>query len=112
MSSRLLPQLELGPRVGGLKVLFQRSGIVTRVITMLSAMSAAWSTSGVLRDVFLGSYVFFVAAAAVAVAVWMLVDYAVILPSEQTFRMGQAHREERSPLKQDHERILRELRDE
>lgn len=109
MSSRLLPQFELGPRIGGLKVLFQRSGIVTRVITMLSAMSAAWSTSTTLREVFFESYLLFVAAAAVAVAGWMLVDYAVILPSEQTFRMGQAHRAERSPLKQDHDEILRRL---
>lgn len=104
-----LPQVELGPHLGGAKTLFMRSGIVTRMITMLSAMSAAWSTSGALRGLFLDSYALFVGAALVAMGLWMVVDYMLILPSEQAFRQGQAHREERSPLKRDHDEMKRQL---
>jgi predicted membrane-bound spermidine synthase len=104
-----LPQVELGPHLGGAKTLFMRSGIVTRLITMFSAMSAAWSTSHTLRSLFLGSFVLFVAAALVAMCTWMVIDYTLILPSEQAFRQGQAHREERSPLKRDHDEMKRQL---
>jgi hypothetical protein len=104
-----IPQVEWGPTLGGAKALFQRSGIVARLITMVSAMSAAWSTSAALRDVFFGSYILFLGAAFAALAAWMVVDYTLIIPSEQTFRQGQAHREERSPLKRDHEDIKRRL---
>jgi len=106
-----LPQLELGPHLGGAKSLFQRSGIVARMITMASAMSAAWSTTPVLRDAFLGSFVLFGLAAVGALGAWMVVDYVFILPSEQTFRQGQAHRSDRSPVKRDTEEILAELRE-
>jgi len=100
-----LPQLELGPAIGGAKSLFQRSGIVMRPITMLSAMSAWWATSQGLRSVFGGSYALFLATAAGLILGWMLVDYILIYPSEQTFRQNQAHTEERSPLKRDHEEL-------
>jgi hypothetical protein len=33
----------------------------------------------------------------------------LIIPSEQSFRQGQAHRTERSPLKRDHEEIQEQL---
>jgi hypothetical protein len=101
--------VELGPHLGGAKSLFQRSGIVARMITMASAMSAAWSTTPLLRDVFLESFLLFGLAAVGALGAWMVVDYTVILPSEQTFRQGQAHRSERSPVKRDTEQILAEL---
>lgn len=104
-----LPQVELGPHLGGAKLLFMRSGIVTRMITMLSAMSAAWSTSHTLRSLFGGSYLIFVGAALMAMAAWMVFDYTLILPSEQSFRQGQAHREERSPLKRDHDEMIEQL---
>jgi len=104
-----IPQLELGPYIGGAKLLFQRSGIVTRLITMISAMSAFWSTNATLRELFGGQYAVFIGAALAAMAAWMIVDYTVILPSEQNFRQGEAHTEERSPLKRDHEDIKRRL---
>ena len=107
-----IPQIELGPHLGGLKTLFQRSGIISRMITMLSAMSAAWSTSATIRQLFGGEFVLFVGAAVAALGGWMVVDYALILPSEQSFRQGQAHRSERSPVKRDTERILDEIGDE
>lgn len=103
-----LPQLELGPHLGGAKLLFMRSGIITRMITMFSAMGAFWSTSKTIRSVF-GSFLLFVLAAIVAMGVWMVIDYTLIYPSEQNFRQNQAHREERSPLKRDHEDILSQL---
>lgn len=105
-----IPQVELGPHLGGLKTLYQRSGIIARMITMLSAMSAAWSTSATIRSLFVGEFALFVSAAALALVAWMVVDYTVILPSEQSFRQGQAHRSERSPVKRDTERILSQMR--
>lgn len=104
-----LPQFELGPHLGGFKVLYQRSGIIARMITMTSAMTAAWSTNQTLRDVFLGSFLVFMAAAGAVLCLWMVFDYVALMPSEQNFRQGQAHRSERSPLKRDTERILDEL---
>jgi murein tripeptide amidase MpaA len=104
-----IPQLELGPYVGGAKLLFQRSGIVTRLITMISAMSAFWSTNATLRGLFNGQYAVFIGAALAVMGVWMVFDYTVILPSEQNFRQGEAHTEERSPLKRDHEELKRRL---
>jgi hypothetical protein len=81
------------------------------MITMASAMSAAWSTTPVLRDAFLGSSILFGLAAIAALGGWMVLDYTLILPSEQTFRQGQAHRSERSPVKRDTEEIQREIRE-
>jgi hypothetical protein len=104
-----IPQLELGPYIGGAKLLFQRSGIVTRLITMISAMSAFWSTNATLRELFGGQYAMFIGAALALMGVWMVLDYTVILPSEQNFRQGEAHTEERSPLKRDHEELKRRL---
>lgn len=109
MSEGVLPQLSSGViRLGGAKVLFQRSGMVTQLITMLSAMSAAWSTTPALRDVF-GSFLVFVGVAVAALVVWMVFDYSVLLPSEQSFNQGQSQRSERSPLKRDTEEILRRM---
>jgi len=104
-----IPQLEFGPYLGGAKLLFQRSGIVTRLITMISAMSAFWSTNGTLRGLFAGRYAVFIGGALLAMAAWMVLDYTVILPSEQNFRQNEAHTTERSPLKRDHEDLKRRL---
>jgi len=104
-----VPQVELGPHLGGAKTLFQRSGIIARMITMVSAMSAAWSTSTTLRELFFGSYALFLGSAIAALCAWMVFDYVLIIPSEQSFRQGQAHRTERSPLKRDHEEIQEQL---
>lgn len=104
-----LPQLELGPHLGGLKVLYQRSGIIARMITMVSAMTAAWSTNAALRNIFFNSFLAFLAAAVLVLLVWMVVDYMFLIPSEQSFRQGQAHRTERSPLKRDTEEIIDRL---
>lgn len=101
---QVIPQLELGPRLGGLKVLFQRSNMITGLITMFSAMSAAWSTTPVLREVF-GSFAVFALTAGAVLAAWMTLDYTVLLPSEQSFNQGQSQRPERSPLKRDTEEI-------
>ena len=104
----VVPQLELGPRLGGLKVLYQRTGTVAGVITMLSAMTAAYSTTPVLQE-FFGSFPVFVMAAVATLVVYMAVDFMAILPSEQRFLGVQAQRTERSPLKRDTEQILRRL---
>jgi len=106
--SAILPQFELGPRLGGAKVLYQRSGIIARMITMLSAMSAAWSTTPALRQA-LGSFAAFVGLAVIALLAWMAFDYVVLLPSEQSFNQGQSQRAERSPLKRDTEEIVERL---
>jgi hypothetical protein len=105
----MVPQLELSGHVGGAKQMFQRSGIVARMITMVSAMSAAWATSSTLRGLFFDSYPLFLAAAFGALAAWMVVDYVLILPSEQRFSQEQSQRKERSPLKRDHEELKRSL---
>jgi len=104
----IIPQIELGPRLGGVKVLYQRASVVSGVITMVSAMTAAWSTTPILRDTF-GSFPAFLAVAGVVLAVYMGFDFMVLLPSEQRFLGTQAQRTERSPLKRDTERILRRL---
>lgn len=106
-----LPQLELGPHLGGFKVLYQRSGVIARMITMSSAMSAAWSTNAGLRDLFLNDWRLFALAAVATLVAWMVFDYMFLIPSEQSFRQGQAHRSERSPLKRDTEEIIGRLND-
>lgn len=106
---RILPQWELGPRLGGLKVLLQRGGFLMQMITMGSAMISAWATSRTLRSVFLDSVALYFASTALLIAVWLVVYYSVILPSEQTFNQTQSQRPERSPLKRDTEQILDRL---
>lgn len=76
---------------------------------MTSAMAAAWSTNAVIRDAFRNSFALFMLAAVAVLGLWMVVDYALILPSEQSFQQGQSQRPERSPLKNDTEEILRLL---
>lgn len=104
-----IPQLELGPHLGGLKTLYQRSGIVARLITMVSAMTAAWSTNPALQNIFYNSFALFLLAAVVILLGWMVFDYMFVIPSEQSFRQGQSQRSERSPLKNDTEEILDRL---
>ena len=104
----IFPQVELGPRLGGFKVLYQRTGAVARVITMVSAMVAAYSTTPWLQDVF-GSFALFLATTITVLLIYMAIDFIVILPSEQRFLGVQAQRTERSPLKRDTEAILRLL---
>lgn len=104
----IIPQVELGPRLGGFKVLYQRTGTVAGIITMVSAMTAAYSTTPLLQSVF-GSFPAFVLCAAGTLFVYMGVDFMFILPSEQRFRGVQAQRTERSPLKRDTEQIIRRL---
>lgn len=105
----LLKQHELGPRLGGLKVLFQRSGIVMHAITMVSAMGSFWATSPALRAIFRGYVGIYYGAAAFGIFVWILFYYKWVLPSEQTFNQVQSQRPERSPLKRDTEAILEYL---
>lgn len=106
-----VPQLELGPRLGGLKILYQRTTAVAGLVTMVSSMVAAYSTAPMLRQ-FFGSFIFFVSTVFFILLVYMLFDYMVILPSEQRFLGTQAQRTERSPLKRDTEKILELLTDE
>lgn len=105
----VLPQFEIGPRLGGMKMLYQRSGVVMRTITMISAMTSAWATSETVRNAFGESPVAFFGIAFVIGVVWMGIDYTVIIPSEQSFNQGQSQRSERSPLKQDTEDISTQL---
>lgn len=107
----LLPQMELGPRLGGAKVLFQRSGIVMRSVTMMSAMVSAWSTTPLVRDLFFNDFKIFTGVVVLSLCAWMAFDYTVLLPSQQTFNQGQAHRAERSPLKRDTETIINQLQE-
>jgi hypothetical protein len=105
----VLPQIELGPRVGGLKVLYQRAGsLVFQPVTMVSAMGAAWSTTPALQAVF-GSFLVFVLAVAVFGLAVMGGYYMIVLPAEQRFNQVQSQRSERSPLKRDTEAILDEI---
>lgn len=105
-----LPQFELGPHLGGLKVLYQRAGsLVFQPITMVSAMTGAWATSQMVRDLFLGSLVLYFGSVAVLGAVVMTSYYMFILPSEQSFNQVQSQRPERSPLKRDTEQIRAEI---
>lgn len=102
-----LPQVELGPRIGGLKVLYQRAGsLVFQPITMVGAMQAAWSTTPALQALF-GGYLWAYYGSVVLLGFAVMgLYYMAILPSEQTFNQVQAHRSERSPLKRDTEEIL------
>lgn len=111
-----IPQLEpdgrLGvwlTRLGGAKMLVQRSGVVANKITMVSALTAAWATNPSIQDVFLGSFALYIGSAFLAIAVYGLVDHACILPGEQGYTQEQAHQASRSPLKRDTERILDQL---
>lgn len=107
-----LPQVELGPRLGGLKVLYQRAGsLVFQPITMVGAMQAAWSTTPSLQAVFADSLLAYYGSVVLLGLAVMGFYYMVVLPSEQTFNQVQAHRSERSPLKRDTEAILDELRE-
>jgi hypothetical protein len=106
----LLPQVELGPRLGGLKVLYQRAGsLVFQPVTMVSAMGAAWSTTPALQELFLSSFLVFVVAVAVFGLAVMGGYYMFVLPAEQRFNQVQSQRSERSPLKRDTEQILDRL---
>lgn len=111
----ILPQLEpvgnLGRwqvRLGAAKRLFQRSGILSRMITMWSAMTAAYSTTPLLQDVF-GSLMWFLVAGTGALGVYGAFDYIGLMPGEQAFGQTQSQRSERSPLKRDTEAILERL---
>lgn len=111
-----LPQVELGPHLGGLKVLYQRAGsLVFQPITMVSAMTGAWATSQMVRDLFMGSLILYFGSVVVLGGVVMTAYYMFILPSEQSFNQTQSQRPERSPLKRDTEQIraeVEELREE
>lgn len=105
-----LPQLELGPQIGGLKVLYQRAGsLIFQPITMAGAMMGAWGTNPGIRALFMGSLVLYFGAVALLGIIAITFYYVAVLPSEQSFNQGQAHRSERSPLKRDHEDIKAEL---
>lgn len=105
-----IPQIELGPHIGGMKILYQRAGsLVFQPVTMVGAMTSAWATSETVRMLFLGSPYLYFGAVGILTAVAMVVYYVAILPSEQGFNQGQAQRAERSPLKRDTESILTEL---
>lgn len=105
-----IPQFELGPKLGGLKVLYQRSGsLVFQPVTMVSAMVGAWSTSPTVRDLFLGSIVLYFGSVFVLGGLAMTAYYVAILPSEQRFNQTQSQRSIRSPLKRDTEAIRDEL---
>lgn len=111
-----IPQLEpdgkLGvwlTRLGGAKMLVQRSGVVANKITMVSALSAAWATNPGIQDVFFGSFALYIGSAFAAIAIYGLIDHACILPGEQGYTQEQAHQAERSPLKRDTEEILERL---
>lgn len=96
----IVPQVELGPRLGGFKQLFQRTGIVVRPITMFSAMAAAWSTTAEIQALF-GSFAVFALTAVAGMGAWMAFDFVVLYPSEQTFNQEQSQRPERSPTRRD-----------
>lgn len=111
----VLPQVEPVGRVGtwlvrlgAAKRLFQRSGILSRMITMWSAMTAAYSTTPLLQDVF-GSLIGFLVAGTLMLGVYGGLDYMGLMPGEQRFGQTQSQRPERSPLKQDTEAILERL---
>lgn len=111
----LLPQLEpVGNagrwqmRLGAARRLFQRSGILSRIITMWSAMTAAYSTTPILQDVF-GSLVGFLVVGTGALGLYGAADYMGIMPGEQGFGQHQSQRAERSPLKRDTEGLHKRL---
>ena len=104
-----IPQVELGPHLGGVKRLYQRAGVVMNSITMVSAMTSAWATSATVRATFGDSVFAFFGTAALLGIAWVVFDYAVLLPSEQTFNNNQRETPERSPMKRDTEAILRRL---
>lgn len=111
----VLPQLEpvgsLGRwqiRLGAAKRLFQRSGVLSRMITMWSAMTAAFSTTPLLQD-FFGSLLGFLVAGTAILGLYSTADYIGLMPGEQAFGQYQSQRSERSPLKRDTEKILDQL---
>lgn len=111
----VLPQLEpVGRlahwqiRLGAAKRLFQRSGILSRMITMWSAMTAAFSTTPLLQEIF-GSLPAFLVAGTGMLGVYGAFDYMGLMPGEQAFGQTQSQRRERSPLKRDTEAILERL---
>lgn len=105
-----LPQFELGPHLGGLKVLYQRAGsLVFQPITMVGAMMGAWGTNPGIRELFLNSLLVYFGTVAVVGVITVTLYYVAILPSEQSFNQGQSQRPERSPLKRDTEAIRSEV---
>lgn len=106
-----LPQFELGPHLGGLKVLYQRAGsLLFQPVTMAGAMMGAWGTNPGIRELFLNSLLLYFGSVVLMGGIVITVYYVAILPSEQSFNQGQSQRPERSPLKQDTEAILEEVR--
>lgn len=96
-------------RLGGAKMLVQRSGVVANKITMVGALTAAWGTNPGVRELFLGSFVLYIGSAFAFIACYALIDHFMILPGEQGYTQEQAHQAERSPLKRDTEAILDRL---
>lgn len=106
----VLPQFELGPHIGGLKVLYQRAGsLVFQPITMAGAMMGAWGTNPEIRRLFLHSPLIYFGTVVLVGVLTTAFYYVAILPSEQSFNQGQGQRAERSPLKRDTEAIRAEL---
>lgn len=105
-----LPQVELGPFVGGMKQLYQRAGtLLFQPVTMVGAMMGAWGTNPGIRDLFHNSLAVYFGSVVFLGAAVMTLYYIAVLPSEQSFVQGQAHRAARSPLKRDTEDIISRL---
>lgn len=107
-------QIEPGPItkwLGGVYCMIQRSGVVINSITLVASMGAFYSTNETLQAVF-PSFFGFIAAAVGLVAVWMVLFYILLLPLVVGFNQSEAHKTpERSPLKNDTERIIKILED-
>lgn len=105
-----VPQLELGPHIGGMKVLYQRAGsLLFQPVTMIGAMFGAWGTNPGIRALFQNSLILYFGSVTLAGVFVMMGYYMAVLPSEQSFNQGQSQRAERSPLKRDTETIREQL---
>lgn len=109
----LIPQIEPGPnarRLGGVYQLVQRTGVPVRILNTLMLGQILWSSTPWVRQFFPNIFALY-AALAVLVGGYMVFDLSVILPFQQGFSQYQSQRSQRSPLKQDTEKILERLDD-
>jgi len=99
----LIPQVKI-PYIGAARNLFVRSMFYISLINFL--MLALTTYTVVVRDVVEIPFVMFVAGLIVIVAISLLFEYCVVLPSETSFMNKQVY-EHDNPVKDD----LKEIKD-
>jgi len=97
---RLIPrQRELPGWIGGARMLVSRIGVYLAYVNWLMLSIIFWSSSPLVRSIFLNSYLLFLfLGLGGVVAVALLIEWVLVLPSEVRFTQNQWAKGNRSPL--------------